>query len=164
MGGPPSPPVFSTGKSSATGANQNDPAATPVATSLGLPDENLKPQVPHPPPLEFITASETDTVPGSPITRSPSTSISALSDFTIEDTSDEEPLVGPTTISTLRTGTSRCCAGIRRSVPTPASCYLTLLPFVRCSLRPAWQRQNHPTGARAFRPQTRRRISPYCSR
>jgi len=159
MGGPPPLPVFSTGKPSATGANQNNSAATPVATSLGLPDENLKPQVPHPPPLEFITASETDTVPGSPITRSPSTSISALSDFMIEDTSDEEPLVGPTTISTLRTGTSRCCAGIRCSVSIPASCHFVLLPFVRYSPRPAWQRQNLPTTVPVFFPQTRQQIS-----
>jgi len=98
-------------------------------------------------------------VPGSPITRSPPTSISALSDFTIEDTSDEEPLVGPTTISTLRTGTSRCRAGIRCSVSTPASCHFILLPFVGYSPRPAWQRQNLPTTVPVFFPQTRQQIS-----
>jgi len=97
--GLPPPPVFSTGKPRPTDANQNDSAATPVATSLGLPNEDLGPQVPRPHPLEFITTSETDTIPRSPITQSPSTSISVLSDLTIEDTSDEEPLVDPTVVT-----------------------------------------------------------------
>ena len=99
MGLPP-PPVLTTGKPRPTDADQNDAAATPVVTSLGLPNEDLEPRVLHPPPLESTTALETDTVLGSPITQSPSTSISALSDFTIEDTSDEEPLVDPTVITT----------------------------------------------------------------
>jgi len=98
MGLPPSP-VFTAREPRPTDANQNDSAATPIAASVGLPDEDLEPQVPHPPPPESITASETDTVPGSPITRSPSTSISALSGFTIADVSDEESLTDPTAVT-----------------------------------------------------------------
>ena len=98
IGLPPSP-VFTTREPRPTDANQNDSAATPVATSVGLPDEDLETQLPHPPAPESITASETDTVLGSPITQSPSTSISALSDFTIADVSDEEPLIDPTVIT-----------------------------------------------------------------
>jgi len=93
--GLPPPPVFTTGESRPAGPNQNDPTATPVATSLGLPNRDLEPQIPQPPPLEPAAVPETDTIPASlavaPATQSPSTSIATLSDFTIADMSDDEP-------------------------------------------------------------------------
>ena len=63
--GLPPPPTFTTWKPKSSGANQKDPAATPVATSLGLPNRDLELQVPpsQPPPLEFVTAPESDTIP-----------------------------------------------------------------------------------------------------
>ena len=73
--------------------NQRDPATTPVATSLGLPNGDLEPQVPQSPPLEPVAVPEADTIPTSPITpaiHSPSISIATLSDFTIADASDDE--------------------------------------------------------------------------
>jgi len=95
--GLPPPPVFASGKPKSTGARQEDPSATPVATSLGLPNRDLEPQVPLPP--ESVTTSETGTILESPVAsviQSPSTSIATLSDFTIADTSDDEPPTGPT--------------------------------------------------------------------
>jgi len=97
--GLPPPPVFTTGKPKLTGADQKDPSATPVATSLGLPKADLEPQVPQPPPLESVTPSETDTTPASPVIQSPSISIATLSDFTIADTSDDESSIDTTTIT-----------------------------------------------------------------
>jgi len=88
--------VFTTGKPNPTGANQKDPAATPVATSLGLPNRDLEPQYSHPPPLELVTTPEIDTIPASPVTQSPSISIATLSDFAIADTSDDESPIDPT--------------------------------------------------------------------
>jgi len=98
-GGLPPPPVFTTGKPKPTNANQRDPAATPVATSLGLPNTDPEPQIPQPPPSEPATASEAGKIPESPATpviQSPSISISTLSDFTIADASDDESPTGPT--------------------------------------------------------------------
>jgi hypothetical protein len=92
--GLPPPPVFTTGKPKSTGANQKDPAATPIVTSLGLPNRDLEPhgQIPQPPPLEPVSTPEPDVVvPASPVTQSPSISIATLSDFTIADTFDDEP-------------------------------------------------------------------------
>ena len=97
--GLPPPPVFGIGMPRSTGTNQNDPIATPVATSLGLPSRDLEPQIPRPPPPEPINIPETDTIPASLITsvaQSPSISISTLSDFTIADVSDDESPTGPT--------------------------------------------------------------------
>ena len=76
-----------------------DSAATPVVTSLGLPNNDPEPQIPQPPQLESITISEQDNVPESPVTHSPSISIVSLSDFTIADTSDDESPFDPTTIT-----------------------------------------------------------------
>jgi len=45
------------------------------------------------------TAPETDTVPASPVTQSPSFSVSTLSDFTIADISDDESPIDPTAIT-----------------------------------------------------------------
>ena len=103
--GLPSPPIFTTGKPKLSGANQKDPAATPVATSLGLPNRDLEPQIPpsQPPPLELVTTPESGTLSASPVTsvtQSPSTSIANLSDFAITDASDDEPPIDPTITDT----------------------------------------------------------------
>ena len=89
--GLPSPPVFTIGKSKPAGRNQKDPAATLPAESLGLPNRDLGPQICQPPSLEPVTIPEADTIPATPIPQSPSISIATLSDFTIADTSDDEP-------------------------------------------------------------------------
>ena len=92
--GLPPPPVFTTGVSRPAGTNQNDPTATPVATSLGLPNRDLNPQTP---PLEPAAVPETGTIPAPqtvpPASQSPSISITTLSDFTTADISDDEPPV-----------------------------------------------------------------------
>ena len=61
--GIPPPPIFTTGKPKPTGTNQKDPAATPVVTSLGLPNGDLGPQGLQSPPIESGTTPETDTTP-----------------------------------------------------------------------------------------------------
>ena len=97
--GLPPPPVFTSWKQKPTDAHRKDPAATPVVTSLGLPNRDLEPQVPQSPPPESVTASETGTTPESPVTsviHSPSITIATLSDFTIADASDDESPIGPT--------------------------------------------------------------------
>jgi hypothetical protein len=95
--GLPPPPVFAAGKSKPTGADQKDPAATPVATSLGLPSGDPEPQIPQHRPLESAAIPETDAeIPASPIIQSPSISIATLSDFTIADTSDDESPIDTT--------------------------------------------------------------------
>ena len=81
-----------------TGVNQGDPAATPVITSLGLPSRDTAPQTPQSPPLEPTVTPEPGTIPGSLVPQSPSISIATLSDFTIADTSDDEPPLDSTTI------------------------------------------------------------------
>ena len=97
--GLPPPPAFTTGKQDSTGRDQKDPGATPVATSLGLPKGGFEPQIPQPPQLNPVAAPETDSVPASPVTQSPSISVSTLSDFTIADISDDESPIDPTTIT-----------------------------------------------------------------
>jgi len=90
--GLPPPPVFTSGKLKPTGANQKDPTATPVATSLGLPNRDLESQILQ--ASEPVTVPEMDTTPASPVTpgtQSPSISIATLSDFTTADVSDDEP-------------------------------------------------------------------------
>jgi len=94
--GLPPPPVLTTGKLKPSGANQKGPTVTFIATSLGLPNRDLEPQIPWPPPLELVTAPGADTAPASPITQSPPTSIATLSDFMIVDTSDDESPINPT--------------------------------------------------------------------
>ena len=112
--GLPPPPVFTNGKPIQAGENQKDPAATPVATSIGLPNRDLESQAPRPPPPESPAVPRVDTVLASPTTsatHSPSISISSLSDFTTEgasddgsptgtfaDVYDDEPLVDPTAV------------------------------------------------------------------
>ncbi|KAF9646045.1 hypothetical protein BDM02DRAFT_3189169 [Thelephora ganbajun] len=97
--GLPPPPVFTAGIPKPTGANQNDPVATPIVTSLGLPNRDLEPQIPQPSPFEPVTVPETDTIPASPVIQSPSISIATLSDFTIADASDDESPTDPTVIT-----------------------------------------------------------------
>jgi hypothetical protein len=89
--------VFTTNKPKLTGVNQKDPGATPVATSLGLPNTDLESQIPRSPPLEPVATPESDaTIPTSPTAHSPSISIASLSDFPIADTSDDEPPIDTT--------------------------------------------------------------------
>ena len=94
--GLPPPPRFTSGGPGPIGARQEDLAATPVVTSLGLPNRDLEPQILQASPPETVIVPEPDTIPPSPITQSPSVSISTLSDFTIADASDDEPPNGPT--------------------------------------------------------------------
>ena len=95
--GLPPPPVFATRGPGPIGTGQEDPSITPIATSLGLPNMDLEPQFPQSPPLESATAPGAETIP--PVIRSPSISVASLSDFTIADTSDEESLTDPATIT-----------------------------------------------------------------
>ena len=88
--GLPLPPVFTIGMPKPAGADQRDPATTPVATSLGLPNRDLESQIPQPPPLKPATSPVIDTTPVPPVIQSPSISIATLSDFTIADTSGAE--------------------------------------------------------------------------
>ena len=94
--GLPPPPLFKTGKPKPTDANQTDPA-TPVVTTLGLPNRDPGPQIPQPPPLDSASVRlESTTIsepPVTPVVQSPSISVATLSDFTIADVSDDEPSV-----------------------------------------------------------------------
>ena len=102
--GLPPPPVFTAGRSESAGTDQRNPPAIPVMTSLGLPNGDIEPQTPQPPPPGPAVALETVTVPVPSIAQSPSTIISTLSDFTITDTSDDEPLIiHPTALSVHET-------------------------------------------------------------
>ena len=97
--GLPPPPVLTSGKPKPTGTRQEDPSATPVVTSLGLPNRDLESQDPLPPPLEPVATLETGTIHEPPVTsviQSPSTSIATLSDFTVADASDDESPTSPT--------------------------------------------------------------------
>ena len=101
--GLPPPPVFTTGKPNPTGVNKKDPAATPVVTSLGLPNRDLEPQIPQQSlPYEPVAAPETvPTSPVTPATQSPSVSIATLSDFTTANFSDDESPTAPTISGTF---------------------------------------------------------------
>ena len=81
-----------------TTSKPQDPAATPVATPLGLPnvigESTETPTVPSPTPGHPSDGSTRSSTPPSP-----STSISALSDFTIADSVDGQPVVEPETIA-----------------------------------------------------------------
>jgi len=87
------------GKSNPAGANQKHPSATPVVTSLGLPNRDLEPQILQPPRPEPVTAPETVTTPEPPMIQSPSMSISTLSDFTVADVSDDDSSMAPTFVN-----------------------------------------------------------------
>ena len=94
--GLPPPPVLTTGKQKR--AKQKDPAATPVVTSLGLPNGDIEPQIPRPQPAP-VTAPEVETISVTPVTQSPSISITSLSDFTAADDSDDEVPIDPTAVT-----------------------------------------------------------------
>ena len=101
--GLPPPPVFTTGGSKTAGANQKDPVATPIVTSLGLSSRDVEPQIPQSPPLDPVAVPGADTIPASPdtpITHSPSISVSDFSDFTIADVSDDEASIDPSITDT----------------------------------------------------------------
>ena len=110
-GGLPPPPIFTSTKAKSAGASKEDPSATPIVTSLGLPSTDLEPQVTLPSPTEpasapeteMAPAPETETAPDSPVTQSPSISIATLSDFTIADTPDDEPPVDPASVTPHKT-------------------------------------------------------------
>ena len=78
--------------------NQKDPTATPIVTSLGLPSGEPEPRIPQPSPVDPVTTPER---PDScnPNTYSPSISIATLSNFTLADTSDDEPPTDPTAVA-----------------------------------------------------------------
>lgn len=91
--GLPPPPILCAVKPENTISKSQDPAATPVATSLGLPGVGCLPQIPTlstPPALGHSLDESTSSAP-----TSPSTSISALSDFTIADSLDGNPVIEP---------------------------------------------------------------------
>jgi len=97
--GLPPPPVFMSGKPKPIGEGREDLAATPVATSLGLPNRDLEPQIIQVCPPEAVPVPEAATIPAPPATpvpQSPSISIATLSDFTVADTSDDELPASPT--------------------------------------------------------------------
>ena len=84
--------MFAAGEPKSTGANQKDPAATPVVASLVFPSRDLESRILQPPTPEPVSTLEPDAViPASPVTQSPSISIATLSDFTIAGTFDDEP-------------------------------------------------------------------------
>jgi len=95
--GLPPPPILRSAKPEITVPKSQDPAATPVATSLGLPgvgERSQPPTLPSPAP-----ANPSEWNPKSSVPPSPSTSISALSDFTIADSLDDELVLEPETIT-----------------------------------------------------------------
>ena len=91
--------MFTTNKPEPTGVGREGPAATPTIITLGLPKGDLEPQVLQPPPLDSVTSPEPDIVHASPAIRSPSVSISTLSDITMADTSDDESPAVPAGIT-----------------------------------------------------------------
>jgi len=97
--GRPTPPILRSAQPEITVPESQDPAATPVATSLGLPGVGGQSRIPTPPsPTPCHPSCES---PRSSVPPSPSTSITALSDFTIADSLDDEPALEPET-TTLR--------------------------------------------------------------
>ena len=68
--GLPSAPEYAARKSKPVSKDKKDPAATPVATSLGLPKGGLEPQVFQPHSLEPLSP-EADSFPASPVTPFP---------------------------------------------------------------------------------------------
>ena len=91
--GLPTPPILRSVHPEITAPKSQDPAATPVATSLGLPGVVEQPRTPTlPSPTPYHPPCES---PRSSTPPSPSTSITALSDFTIADSLDDEPVLEP---------------------------------------------------------------------
>ena len=97
--GLPPPPVFKAGKSKQLVANQKDPTTTLITAPLRPLNRDLDPQTPQSLLLKSVTIPEQNTTPEppvSPLARSPSITVATLPNFTIADTSDDEPPVGPT--------------------------------------------------------------------
>ena len=99
----------------------------------------------------------------------PSDSISALSDFTLANASDDGSFIDPTVItpmvpSTSETGTWKCYEETHRTEFIPGSFPSTPLHFVECSLKPVWHRQDHPTVVLVFGPLALPRILPCLAR
>ena len=93
--GLPAPPILRSAQPETTVPESQDPAVTPVATSLGLPsigEQSQPPTLPSPAPDIPSGWSPRSSAPPSP-----STSITALSDFTIADSLDDEPIPEPET-------------------------------------------------------------------
>ena len=97
--GLPPPPSLTTGKQDPNRTGREDPGATPVAISLGLPSTDVNPQVPQSPLPKSTDLPETEAATASPVTQSPSVSIATLSDFTIADPFDGESPIDPTVIT-----------------------------------------------------------------
>jgi len=95
--GLPPPPILRSAQPEFTVPESQDPAATPVATSLGLPSIGEQSQQPILPPPAPDIPSEWS--PQSSAPPSPSTSITALSDFTVADSLDDEPDLEPETVA-----------------------------------------------------------------
>jgi hypothetical protein len=136
--GLPPPPIFGTGRPKPTGANQKDPAATPVITSLGLPSRDLAPQIPQSPPPEQAVTPEPGTTPVSLVPQShPSASppcpTSRSQIHLMTSPLSIRQLYTPMTPSTSRMGTSKCCVTTSCSVSMPVPCRSTLLSLVSCS-------------------------------
>jgi len=87
--GLPSPPTLLSANSKTIAPKSQDPAVTPVTASLGLPGVEEQSRTPTPPSPTPDILSDTDPKPSA--LPSPSTSITALSDFTIADSPDDEP-------------------------------------------------------------------------
>ena len=93
--GLPPPPILRSAQPEITAPKSQDPAATPVAASLGLPGVVEQPRTPTPPsPTPYHPSCES---PKSSVPPSPPTSITALSNFTIADGIDDEPTLEPET-------------------------------------------------------------------
>jgi len=93
--GLPPPPILHSAQLETTVLESQDPAATPVATSLGLPSIGEQSQpLTLPSPVPDIPSGRS---PQSSAPPSPSTSITALSDFTIADSLNDEPILEPET-------------------------------------------------------------------
>ena len=93
--GLPPPPNLTAGKPEDAPSDPQDPAATPIATALGLPGIgglSRPPTPPSPTSNRPLGESKKFFVP-----LSPSTSVSTLSEFTIADGLDDEPMVEPET-------------------------------------------------------------------
>jgi len=95
--GLPTPPILRSTKPEIAVPESQDPAVTPVAPSLGLPsigEYSRPPTLPSPAPDIPSGWSPRSSAPPSP-----SASITALSDFTIADSLDDEPILEPETIT-----------------------------------------------------------------
>ena len=98
--GLPPPPILRDAKAKATVPKSQDPLATPVATSLGLPGARERSQTPaQPSPTLGPIDHPSDESSKSSAPPSPSTTITALSDFTTADSSDDEAIPEPETMT-----------------------------------------------------------------